>query len=127
MICLSGDLGVGKSTFVKSFFKFIDKQVFYSGSPTFPLVNEYSFDYFQVIHCDFYRLESEDECEHSGVVDRIMPEKNKLIFCEWIEKFQVIKNQLKKNAQKNKISFIEINIGFYQDDMNKRVYTVIIS
>lgn len=58
VVCLNGELGAGKTVFVKGFCKFfgIDE----ISSPTFTLVNEYE-GVKSVFHFDVYRLADEDE------------------------------------------------------------------
>ena len=58
VVCLNGELGAGKTVFVKGFCKFfgIDE----ISSPTFTLVNEYE-GIKPVFHFDVYRLADEDE------------------------------------------------------------------
>ena len=58
VVCLNGELGAGKTVFVKGFCKFfgIDE----ISSPTFTLVNEY-YGNRPVFHFDVYRLADEDE------------------------------------------------------------------
>ena len=59
VIILTGDVGVGKTTFTKVFIKNIvgDKLAF---SPTYSIVNELG----DVVHADFYRLKSAEEIIH---------------------------------------------------------------
>lgn len=59
VIILSGDVGVGKTTFTKVFVKQIvgDKLAF---SPTYSLVNELGC----LVHADFYRLKDPEEIVH---------------------------------------------------------------
>ncbi|MEM0173170.1 MAG: tRNA (adenosine(37)-N6)-threonylcarbamoyltransferase complex ATPase subunit type 1 TsaE, partial [Sulfolobaceae archaeon] len=56
IVCIEGELGAGKTTFVKSFLKLFD----YEGvsSPTFSIINEYQLGDFKIIHADFYRIEN---------------------------------------------------------------------
>ena len=57
VICLTGDLGAGKTTFTKGIAKALNS-VFEPVSPTFNIVNEYPGD-IDIYHFDLYRLESE--------------------------------------------------------------------
>lgn len=58
VICLNGELGAGKTVFVKGFCDYFNiKEI---SSPTFTLVNEYSGDR-TIFHFDVYRLSDEDE------------------------------------------------------------------
>ena len=59
IIILSGDVGVGKTTFTKKFVKQMvgDKLAF---SPTYSIINELG----DVVHADFYRLQDAEEIVH---------------------------------------------------------------
>jgi len=58
VICLNGELGAGKTAFVKGFCSFFG--ITEISSPTFTLVNEYEGNR-SVFHFDVYRLADEDE------------------------------------------------------------------
>ncbi len=59
VICLTGDLGAGKTTFTKGVAKALNSR-FEPVSPTFNIVNEYPGD-ITIYHFDLYRLESESD------------------------------------------------------------------
>ena len=60
-IAFYGEMGVGKTTFIKSFCKILNIQDVVT-SPTFSIVNEYfSEQNGKVYHFDFYRLKNEKE------------------------------------------------------------------
>ena len=59
VICLTGDLGAGKTTFTKGVAKAFNSH-FEPVSPTFNIVNEYPGD-ISIYHFDLYRLESESD------------------------------------------------------------------
>ena len=59
VICLLGDLGSGKTTFVKGLAKGLEIEEGYQvRSPTFTIVNEYPIKRGKLIHIDLYRLET---------------------------------------------------------------------
>lgn len=64
MVCLSGDLGAGKTTFTKSIAKGLDVGEDVT-SPTFTIINEYD-GRLQVYHFDVYRIMSIDEMYDIG-------------------------------------------------------------
>jgi tRNA threonylcarbamoyladenosine biosynthesis protein TsaE len=68
VILLSGDVGAGKTTFVRGFVSAwdIDSMV---TSPTFTLMNEYKNDKIRICHFDFYRLNSLEEILELGIED----------------------------------------------------------
>ncbi len=59
VVCLTGDLGAGKTTFTKGIAKAVNS-VYEPVSPTFNIVNEYPGD-ITIYHFDLYRLESEND------------------------------------------------------------------
>ncbi len=66
VICFYGEMGAGKTTFIKSFCQQagVEDKV---QSPTFSIVNEYQgADGNPVYHFDFYRLKSEEEAFDLG-------------------------------------------------------------
>jgi tRNA threonylcarbamoyladenosine biosynthesis protein TsaE len=68
VLILTGDLGAGKTEFVKGLAKGlgIDDSV---TSPTFTLVHEYRGDQVTLYHLDLYRLNSEKELDEIGFDD----------------------------------------------------------
>lgn len=84
IIFLKGDLGAGKTTFVRGFLRALG----YTGivkSPTYTLVETYSFNNNATIHhFDLYRLRSPLELNNIGL-DYYFT-KNTICFIEWPEK-----------------------------------------
>ena len=79
VIGLNGDLGSGKTTFVKGILEGLN----YDGdvtSPTFTLINEYYAD-MKVIHVDFYRDENIQRWKNLGFHEII--NNNDIILIEW--------------------------------------------
>lgn len=83
IICLSGDLGSGKTTFVKGLakgFKISHKRV---NSPTFVLMNIYQ-GKIPIYHFDLYRLETVKQIEGIGCEEFFYGQGVSVI--EWAEK-----------------------------------------
>lgn len=98
IITLDGDLGAGKTAFVRGFAKGLgikDNVV----SPTFTIVNEYLHGDIPVFHFDVYRIETEDEMYDIGWEDYLS--RGGVILVEWA----VNVKELFKNE-----SYMEINI-----------------
>ena len=86
-ITLTGDLGAGKTAFVKAFCRRL-KVADNVSSPTFALVNEYVFlgengQEQTIHHLDLYRLRSLDEALGIGIEDYLYDEH--YCFIEWPE------------------------------------------
>ena len=81
----SGEMGAGKTTFIKAICKKLGVTE-PMHSPTFSIVNEYKTSAGDSIyHFDFYRLKSEEEAFDIGVEEYF--ESGKYCFVEWPEKF----------------------------------------
>ncbi len=83
VVCLDGDLGAGKTHFVKgiaSFFGVKEEQV---TSPTFTLINEYQGS-IPIYHFDCYRLESEKEALEIGAEEYLFGDGISIV--EWPQK-----------------------------------------
>lgn len=84
VVCLSGDLGVGKTVFTKGVCDFFGVEDLVN-SPTFTIVNEYSGKGGAVIyHFDMYRIDDEDELIEIGFDDYL--NAGALCLIEWPEK-----------------------------------------
>ena len=82
VILFNGEMGVGKTTLIKSLVKNIGSNDTVS-SPTFSLVNEYKTDTDSIFHFDLYRIEEEEELYNFGIEDYLIT--NHWIFVEWPE------------------------------------------
>lgn len=89
-IILNGELGAGKTFFIKAALSSIGiKNV---SSPSFAIVNEYQID-FPVYHFDFYRLKNSAELFDIGWQDYLNNEDS-IIFIEWGNRFpEVLPNE----------------------------------
>lgn len=78
VICLDGELGSGKTVFVKGFAKSLGITETIT-SPTFNLIKEYQSGEMPLFHMDVYRLEG--KCETIGFDDYF--NKNGICIIEW--------------------------------------------
>jgi len=79
---LNGDLGSGKTTFVKAFALALGFEEEIS-SPTFSIVHEYRDRAHKIFHFDLYRLKNELELYQIGFEEYL--ERGAYIFIEWPE------------------------------------------
>lgn len=85
IVCLEGDLGAGKTHFVKGIASYFGIEKEKVSSPTFTLINEYFGD-IPIFHFDCYRLKSEEEALEIGMEEYLYGEGVSVI--EWPSKIQ---------------------------------------
>ncbi len=84
MFAFYGEMGAGKTTFIKTFCKLLGVKE-ETSSPTFSIVNEYAAgNHNPVYHFDFYRIEHEEEAYDIGYEDYFY--SNNYCFIEWPER-----------------------------------------
>jgi len=85
-VFLYGEIGVGKTTFVKHFINtyqiYKNLEISEVTSPTFSLMNEYEIGELVIKHYDLYRLKSKSEIKNLDIFDI---DKNTITFIEWPE------------------------------------------
>lgn len=80
---LNGNMGAGKTTFIKSICKTLGVKETVN-SPTFAIVNEYTTDDNKIIyHFDCYRINKTEEALEIGLDEYL--ESGELCFIEWAE------------------------------------------
>jgi tRNA threonylcarbamoyladenosine biosynthesis protein TsaE len=83
VLALSGDLGAGKTQFVKGFAYGLGISARVH-SPTFTLVNEYGGGRLKLFHLDLYRLETPAQILSAGIGEFLSPDGVAVI--EWAER-----------------------------------------
>ncbi|MCG8374833.1 MAG: tRNA (adenosine(37)-N6)-threonylcarbamoyltransferase complex ATPase subunit type 1 TsaE [Balneolales bacterium] len=83
VVCLKGDLGAGKTHFVKGIASFFGVKTEQVQSPTFTLINEYS-GTLPIYHFDCYRLKNEREALEIGAEEYFYGEGISVV--EWPQK-----------------------------------------
>ncbi len=102
IISMNGDLGAGKTFFVRSVVQsFIASETV--PSPTFTLVQIYETEKGSIWHFDLYRLKSGEEIYELGIEEAFI---DGICFIEWSEK---AKDYLPKNMHEIKIEAISEN------------------
>ena len=81
IIAFFGDLGVGKTAFIRGIAQYfnIENEV---SSPTFSIINEYQTDKFTIYHFDMYRVNTPEDLESTGFFDYI---DSGVMLIEWSE------------------------------------------
>ena len=80
-ITLEGDLGAGKTTFVRALVAALGGEVNAVSSPTFMLLNIYPTPRMQVFHLDAYRVRGSEDFESIGFSELLA--ENGLVIVEW--------------------------------------------
>ena len=111
-INLIGNLGAGKTTFVRGLIQELGFDEFVK-SPTFTIVESYESDNLKVFHFDLYRIEDDNELQAIGVED-YLTEENAITLVEWPEK--------SKRYFNNPDYIIELN---HCDNDEKRLINII--
>lgn len=87
VLALSGDLGAGKTHFVKGIAAGLRTDAPVT-SPTFTLIHEYLGGRLPVYHFDFYRLDDEDEALKIGLDEYL--DGDGVCLIEWADKFPAL-------------------------------------
>lgn len=85
VIGLQGEMGSGKTHFVKALARQLGCHDSEANSPTYAIHHEYVSPKCSLHHIDLYRLETEEDVESSGFWD-LFYEENSIIAIEWIDR-----------------------------------------
>src|SRR6476660_8328512 len=86
IILFNGEMGAGKTTFIKALSKALGVNS-PTSSPTFSLVNEYEANEGKLVyHFDVYRLKNEEEAYDMGIDEYLY--SGNWCFIEWAEKIE---------------------------------------
>ena len=112
VVFLIGEMGVGKTTFVRYLINEFQKKNNFKltevTSPTFNILNEYQVGDLNIKHYDLYRLKEFNEINNLGILDDA---KNSLILIEWPT---LLLNNLS--------DFIKLSFGYSKDYLKRELY-----
>tara|TARA_Y100000813_G_C23854871_1_gene208274 strand:+ start:25 stop:504 length:480 start_codon:yes stop_codon:yes gene_type:complete len=123
-ILLSGNLGVGKTTFIKYIINSLQKaykqKISEVTSPTFTVVNEYQIKKILIKHYDLYRIKNKKELSNLGIQENL---KGQITLVEWPEIVKKVKTknsinlifEYKKNYTERYLSIISGNKKFLNE------------
>ena len=113
-VFLYGEMGVGKTTFIKYFinkFQTNEKlKITEVTSPTFNLLNEYETNNFMIKHYDLFRIKSSSEIKDLDIFEK---NENTITLVEW--------PQLLKNT--NKVKSIDL-FFIYENELKNRTVEI---
>ena len=114
VVLFYGEVGVGKTTFIKSLVNSLEKidkkNISEITSPTFSLMNQYKLNKCDIHHYDLYRLKSEKDILSLNIFEDI---SDKIILIEWPE---ILGEHKPRNT-------IDINFE-YGENFNSRYLTI---
>jgi len=117
VIALSGDLGAGKTQFVRG----LARGLGVAGrvhSPTFTLVNEYGGGRLPLFHLDLYRLETAEQIRSAGIEEFLSPEGVSVI--EWAERIANEEGRMKN--EENAKRMVRVRIEIMSETERKIIY-----
>ena len=109
-ICLTGDLGTGKTTFTKGLASGlgITRNI---TSPTFTLMNEYMGSELRLIHIDVYRLDNPQEIFQWDLDEYL---KDSVVVIEWADRIKI----------PDSYNYIDIVFDYAESEYNERNITL---
>ena len=123
-ILFSGNLGVGKTTFIKYIINSLQRankqKISEVTSPTFTVINEYQIKKILIKHYDLYRIKNKKELNNLGIQENL---KDQITLVEWpemVKKIKIknsinLKFEYKKNYTERYLSIISKNKKFLNE------------
>ena len=113
VLALSGDLGAGKTQFVKGLARGLGVPTRVH-SPTFTLVNEYGGGRLKLFHLDLYRLETPAQILSAGIEEFLSPDGVAVI--EWAERLA------ENEGQRTEVKIKKVTIEIVSETERKIIY-----
>ena len=120
IICLSGDLGSGKTTFSRYLINFIYQNQNKEPpniikSPSFPILLTYELNNLEIYHYDLYRISKSSELIHLNIFEEL---SNSITLVEWPE---IILNSLEN------YNYFSVNFDILNENMRSLEHNLIFS
>lgn len=106
LILLYGELGSGKTEFVKGLAQKLGIENFNVKSPTYTYIREYPLEERVIVHIDLYRLEEIDQFLAEEIMEKAENRDN-IIIVEWADRWKQLED-LKKCKRIN-ITYLDSN------------------
>ena len=107
IIGLNGDMGSGKTTFVRTFGQIV-KSTDWINSPTYSIIQRYTAPAYTILHVDLYRTNGDNDIDHLDIASQLS--SSTIAFIEWLDKTSLFEP--------------EIELNFSLIDENKRAITL---
>ena len=117
VIALSGDLGAGKTQFVRGLARGLEIPARVH-SPTFTLVNEYGGGRLKLFHLDLYRLETAAQIVSAGIEEFLQPDGVAVI--EWAER--LANEELRMQNAETKRRMISVRLEILSETEREIIY-----
>ena len=111
-VLLTGPLGVGKTTFIKTLLETENQNHPSISSPAFAIQNYYPAPV-KAYHVDLYRLKNDEDLESTGLWD-IFSETENLIFIEWANRFN-------KESLPNNWNYLLLQFSFTTNNEERNI------
>ena len=110
-IFLTGEIGVGKTTFTRYLINYLQKKEGSKASevlsPTFNLLYEYDLKKYKILHYDLYRLKNEKELDNLGIFQE---NENAIKIIEWPSLIKIRKSDK-----------LEIHLDYAKNDNERKL------
>jgi len=121
-ICLSGDIGSGKTTFARFLINQFSKKKIKVLSPTFPIVQVYNLKTTSIWHYDLYRIEKKNEFFNLDFDIAI----NNCVIVEWpdifLDYFPKDRVEISFEDEKNSIRDVRIKLFGTSQNMKEKLW-----
>lgn len=107
IIGLNGDMGSGKTTFVRTFGQIV-KSPDWINSPTYSIIQRYAAPAYTILHVDLYRTNGDIDIDHLDIPSQLST--STIAFIEWLDKTSLFEPA--------------IELNFSLGDDNKRAITL---